>query len=322
MENKLHVVFGAGQVGTLLAQRLTENGRRVRVVKRSPVDVAPGVEVLLGDATDAAFCMEAAKDAAVVYHCMNPSYDAAAWAILVPLYMENLIAAAGKTGARLVVLDNLYMFGATGGISINEDTPVNPCSRKGEIRARAAERLFSAHQRGEVRAVCGRASDFFGPRGSLTHFGDFFWKPALAGRTVWSPVNPDATHTFHYIPDVAAALMTLGSADDDALGKSWMLPCLPAGTMRELATHFSVPLGRGIRVSAVPRFVVKTMGVAMPVIREMNEILYQWDEPFIVDDHSFRARFAVRPTMVDEAARATVDWAKETYGFESVKKAA
>jgi nucleoside-diphosphate-sugar epimerase len=213
MQKELHVVFGAGQVGTPLAERLLEAAKRVRVVKRTAGEVARGAQVLLGDAADAAFCHEAVSGATAVYHCMNPPYDTSVWAALVPRYMDNLIEAAGKAGGRLVVLDNLYMLGRTGGRPMNEDTPINPCSRKGEIRARAAERLFDAHQRGAVRAVSGRASDFYGPRSALTYLGDYSWKRARAGRRVWSPVTPDARHTYHYIPEVAAELAALGCAN-------------------------------------------------------------------------------------------------------------
>src|SRR5207253_2590069 len=97
-------------------------------------------------------------------------------------YMENLIAAAGGAAARLVVLDNLYMLGHPRGRALNEDTPMDPCSRKGEIRARAAARLFEAHRRGDVIATSGRASDFYGPGGTLTGLGDFFWPRVLAGK--------------------------------------------------------------------------------------------------------------------------------------------
>ena len=173
----MHVIFGAGQVGTPLAMKLIEQGQRVRVVRRSHGEIAPGAELVPGDALDPGFCARACEGANVVYHCMNPAYESALWARVVPRTMENLIAAAGGAGARLVVLDNLYMLGRTGGRPMNEDTPMNPCSRKGEIRARAAERLFAAHAKGDVRAVCGRASDYYGPRGTLTYLGDFFWKP-------------------------------------------------------------------------------------------------------------------------------------------------
>jgi nucleoside-diphosphate-sugar epimerase len=180
------------------------------------------------------------------------------------------------------VLDNVYMLGRPGNRPLDEDTPPNPCSRKGEIRACAAERLFEAHRRGDVLATAGRASDYYGPGGTLTHLGDQFWRPALRGKTARVLVNPDTIHTYHYIPDVAAGLLTLGCAESDVHGRPWMLPCAPAGTMRELVARFSRKLGREIKLSGVPRWMVKAIGVFVPVVREVDEMLYQWDEPSAV----------------------------------------
>jgi nucleoside-diphosphate-sugar epimerase len=244
---------------------------------------------------------------------MNPPYYARVWASLVPRYMDNLIAAAARAGARLVVLDNVYMLGRPSGRLLDEETPMNPCSRKGEIRARAVERLFEAHRRGEVRATTGRASDFYGPGGTLTHLGDQFWRQALKRKTARVLVNPDTVHTYHYIPDVAAGLAVLGTAPDDAYGKPWMLPCSQAETMRDLVGRFSQALGREIRVAAVPRWLVTTLAVFVPLLREIGEMQYQWDEPFVVSDRRFRERFGLQPEAPDAAASATVAWAKQHY---------
>lgn len=310
----MHVIFGAGQVGTPLAMKLIEQGQRVRVIRRSHGEIAAGAELVPGDALDPGFCARACEGARVIYHCMNPaSYDSAAWAKAVPRLMDNLITAAGGANARLVVLDNLYMLGRTGGRPMNEDTPMNPCSRKGEIRARAAERLLDAHKRRRVHAVSGRASDYYGPRGTLTFLGDIFWRPALARKTVRSPVDPGAVHTYHYIPDVVAGLAQLGSAPEDALGRAWMLPCQPAGSLVELSERFAHALGHRIRLGRIPKPVLKAAGLLVPLVRELNEMLYQWDEPFIVDDRRFRERFAARPVSADTAARETVAWAQRYY---------
>jgi nucleoside-diphosphate-sugar epimerase len=314
VNTELHVLFGAGQVGYPLAERLLAAGKRVRIAKRSPGHVPAGCEVVLGDAADRIFCTDAASGATTVYHCMNPPYRARIWAELVPRYMENLIAASAQTGARLVVLDNVYLLGAPRGRPLNEDTPVNPSSRKGEIRARAAERLFEAHRRGDVLATSGRASDFYGPGGAQTGLGDFFWPRALSGKSAYSPFPLDAIHTYHYIPDVAAGLATLGGADASAYGRPWMLPCTPAGTLRELVARLASKLGRAIKVAQVPRWVMKTTAVVVPLMRELDEMLYQWDEPFVVEDSQFRQRFHVLPMEVDQAAIETVEWAKRHYG--------
>jgi nucleoside-diphosphate-sugar epimerase len=318
MNAQLHVLFGAGQVGRPLAQLLLDAGKRVRVAKRSSTGVPSGVEVIRGDAADPGFCAQAAEGAATVYHCMNPPYDARIWAELVPRYMENLITAAARTGARLVVLDNVYMLGRPGSRPLDEDTPSNPCSRKGEIRARAAERLFEAHRRGDVVATAGRASDYYGPGGTLTHLGDQFWRPALSGKRARVLVNPDTIHTYHYIPDVAAGLLSLGCAESDVCGRPWMLPCAPAGTMGELVARFSSKLGREIKLTGVPRWIVKAMALFVPLIREVDEMLYQWDEPFVISDRRFRERFGQEPADVDEAAVATVAWAQQHYATTPV----
>jgi nucleoside-diphosphate-sugar epimerase len=318
MMPELHVLFGAGQVGYPLAQQLLSVGKRVRIVKRSKGRVPTGSEIVLGDAADRAFCANAARGATTVYHCMNPPYNARIWAELIPRYMDNLIAAAADTSARLVVLDNLYMLGRPNGHPLNEDTPMNPCSRKGEIRARAAERLFDAHRRGEVVAIAGRASDFYGPGGTMTGLGDFFWPRVLAGKTAYSPYPMDAVHTYHYIPDVAAGLAAIGCADVNAYGKPWMLPCAPAGSLRELVVRLASTLGRELPVGQLPRWLLKTIGVFTPLMRELDEMLYQWDEPFVVDDRRFRERFQILATNVDQAARETVTWAQQHYSGNRV----
>jgi nucleoside-diphosphate-sugar epimerase len=316
MDNELHVIFGAGQVGYPLAQTLLAAGKRVRLVKRKAGDVPPGAELLLGDATREKFCHEACVGASVVYHCMNPMYDAKIWAVMLPRYMDNLMAAASAVGARLVVLDNLYMLGRTAGRAMNEATPANPCSKKGEIRARVAEHLFDAVRQGEVRAVCGRASDFYGPRGALTMFGEYFWKPVLTGKPGLSPVNPDTRHTYHYIPDVAQGLATLGCATDETLSGQalWMLPCQPAVTSRDMIARFEAEMGGAIPLNVLPRWLLNGMGWVVPMLGEIKEMAYQWDQPFIVDDSRFRARFGAQVTGETDAVRATLAWARSAYG--------
>ena len=129
-----------------------------------------------------------------------------------------------------------------------------------EIRARVAERMWEAHRRGDVRATSGRASDFYGPGGTLTDLGDQFWRPAIAGKR----------------GRVAAGLAALGTASDDAYGRLWMLPCAPAETMRALVARFSRELGREIKLMTMPRTVLKIVALVVPFLREIDEMLYQW----------------------------------------------
>jgi len=308
-----HVVFGGGQVGSILARMLVERGHDVRVAKRTAVGIPEGAAPMLGDAGDPAFCRDAAEGAAVVYHCMNPPYTTKAWAEFVPRYMTNLINASARAGARLVTLDNVYMLGKPGGRSLDDQTPMNPCSRKGEIRAKAAQLLFDAHSRGDVRAVTGRASDFYGPGGTLTQLGDYFWPRVLKGRSGQVIANPDAVHTYHYIPDVAAGLAALGEAPDEALGRPWMLPCRPAESLRELVRRLEKHVSASVALAVVPGWMLALLSLVNPPLREMAEMQYQWKEPFVIDDSQFRKRFGTHPEDADRAAAATVAWARAHY---------
>ena len=317
----LHVVFGAGQVGLPLARLLASRGHAVRLVSRTgkPVPAAAAgsataIQVLAADASDRAATRAAVQGAAAVYHCMNPRYDAKVWETELPPIQESLVAAAGGEGARLVVLDNLYAVGRTGGRAMTDSTPDAPCSRKGAARARLAAALREAVVRGDVRAVTGRASDFYGPGGLQTHFGDRFWTRLLAGKGAEVLGNPDNPHSYHFLPDVAAGLAALGEATDEASGAregaAWILPCAAAGTTRQLVAGFAAAAGMPVAVKRMPRALVKLLGLFMPPLREVDEMLYQWDEPFVADDRAFRDRFGVLPTAPEEAARQTVAWAR------------
>jgi nucleoside-diphosphate-sugar epimerase len=310
---QLHVVFGAGQVGPPLARLLLAAGHRVKLVRRSdaPVDL-PGVELVRADARDAAAATGIARGATTVYHCVNVAYSTPLWTAELPPILDGLIAAAGRSQARLVVLDNLYPFGRPGGRKLSEATPFNPCSRKGELRAKLHEQLEAAVRRGDVKAVTGRASDFYGPGGVGTHFADRFWPAALSGKTASMVVPLETPHTYHFIPDVAVGLARLGQ-DASAEG-TYMLPCHPAESTAALVERLAAALGRPIRTARMSPLLLKGLALFMPILRELAEMAYQWEEPFEVDDARFRARFGDLATPRDEAARQAVAWGRAKFG--------
>lgn len=307
----VHVIFGAGQIGPLLAAHLAERGKAVRVIRRSdgPVPV-PGVEVARGDALDAGFCAEAARGAEVVYHCMNTPYFARVWAATLPRLQDNLVAAAGRAGARLVVLDNLYALGRTGGRPMNEDTPPDPCSRKGAIRASLHQALQAAVRRGDVRAAVGRASDFYGPSAASSVLGVQLLRPLLAGKAAPLLVEPGVVHTYHFTRDVAAGLAALGL--DPGADGPWMLPCAPAVTTGALVRLLGAAAGvERVRLLRLPGWLYRAAALVVPIVRELREMAYQFEEPFVVDDARFRARFGLTATPLVQGAAETMAWARQ-----------
>ncbi len=309
----VHVVFGAGQIGTPLAQLLVERGHEVRVVRRSPGVVPAGASLLTGDAADAAFVARAAHGATVLYHCMNPSYSAKVWRRELPRWRDALVAAASRDRSRIVLLDNLYMLGSPNGRALSEQSPILPNGRKGAIRAREWQAWLETHHRGDARIVCGRGSDFYGPGATQSYFGDAFMPKALERGVARTLVRLDTPHSYHYTLDVAAGLALLGEASDDACGRWWMLPAAPAGSTQAMLDRFAAALGRPLRVQAMPALALTTLGLFVPMLRELSEMSYQWHEPFVADDRAFRNRFGVGATSLDDGARAMVAWARQHY---------
>lgn len=321
---ELNVVLGTGPVGLAVMDELLARGKRVRLVNRSgsaPVSLPAGVSIVKGDATDPASVREVTAGAAVVYFCLNaPDYHK--WHLQFPPLQAGVLA--GLTGSadgvkKLVVMDNLYMYGPHAGKPLTEDMPFNATrGTRGPTRAQMARDLLAAHQRGEVRVVVGRAADFFGPRVGDQGSGQRYMLDMLAGKTIPYIGDPDLPHTFTYMPDIGKALVLLGETDD-AYGQVWHLPNPQTITARQFIAMAGKAAGMTPKLNAMKksllrnRVILPALGLFIPALRGFGELLYQFDEPFIVDDSKFMRRFGqvMQPTPLDEAVRATMAWCQE-----------
>src|ERR1700745_3557924 len=200
-----HVIFGTGAVGLATLDALRRRGETARLVNRSGTAPVPDdIEVLGGDASDPAFTTAAARGARVVYQTLNPPYHR--WAELFPALQASVLAAARASGARLVSMENVYMYGRPDGQPLTETRPYAARTKKGTLRARMARELLAAHQAGNVQVLIGRASDYFGPRGGAqSMLGDRVIPAALAGKTATVLGDPDQPHTYTYLPDIGEA---------------------------------------------------------------------------------------------------------------------
>lgn len=300
----LHVIAGAGQIGPLLARRLLDRGLRVRLVRRGAfTSVPPGAEAVRADVSDPAAATEAMRGASVVYHTANPAYHR--WGTeLVPL-ARGIAAGARAAGARLVALDNLYMY--PGG-TMSPDTPVAPRSRKGRLRAEAADVLRAAG----VPVALVRPADFVGPGATRSLFGDRFWPRLLAGKPVEHLGDLDQPHSYSYAPDVADALATLGTTDRDVTGV-WMPPTLPALSTRAWIEALAREAGVAPRATRLSPTLLKVAGLFVREAGELPEMIYQWQAPFVVDDAKWRATFGGAPTPMPRVVSDTIAWARSHY---------
>jgi nucleoside-diphosphate-sugar epimerase len=293
----LHVVFGTGPVGMSVMDELIKRGRHVRMVNRSGrASVPEGVEVLGGDAATPSFTREASEGASVVYFALNPPYTK--WAELFPPL---------QAGAKLIAVENLYMYGPTDGRPLTEDLPHAPNTRKGTVRAAMSQELMVAHTSGRVRVAVGRASDFFGPRVLVSAAGEQVFGRAVQGKGAQVAGDPDQPHTYTYMPNVGRGLIVLGEREE-ALGQAWHLPNPETVTTREFVGTIFEEAGKPARVQAAPKILLRAIGMFNPQIRETIEMLYEFEEPFVVDHSKFERAFGGHATPLKEAIGDTVRW--------------
>ncbi len=307
----MHVIFGSGAAGLATVDALRRYGEPVRLVNRSGRGpVAEDVEVVGGDARDPEFCTWAARGADVLYQVLNSPYHR--WPVEFPALQTAVLAAAQATGARLVSLENIYMYGRYTGQPFTENSPYQAHTRKGRVRAAMARDLLAAHQAGRAPVVIARASDYFGPRAwAQSNLGDRVLGPALHGGAAHVLGDPDQPHTYTYVPDIGDGLAVLGT-HPAAEGQIWHLPSDPVPhTTRELVDIVYQFAGRGAaRLHGTPAWQLRLVGLTNPDARESIEMLYQFTEPFLLNSEKIGEKLGVRATPINDALEATV----ENYG--------
>lgn len=303
--NDLHVVTGAGPVGWAVAEQLAGQGKHVKVLTRSGSGpVHPLVERLTADVQDAAQVRAAFAGAAAVFHCIHgSSYTAEAWRAELPRAEQTVLAAAGEAGAVVAFPESLYSY----------SQPERPMTEAGPRTAQGGKRgvrteLLRARDASPTDTVSVVAGDFFGPRVRNSHGGERMLAPVLAGKKLWVVGSADQPHSFTYVPDFAAAMIR--SVQTPSLwNKVWHAPTGPAVTQRQLATAFTEAGGVAApKIGALPGWALRAMGVFSPDLREVAEMLYQFNRPFVMDSAASQAALGLEPTPLEEAAAATVAW--------------
>ena len=303
MSDDVSVVLGAGPVGRAVTERLVNDGRVVRVVTRSGrAKVANEVEVVAADVADPSSAERGCAGASVVYGVVGLDY--AGWPEKWPPMMAGMLAGAESAGARFVFMDNCYMYGPVD-VPMTEDLPLTDYGKKPATRSQLTRMWQEAHAAGRVRAASVRASDFYGPGVSASALGDTSIGRMAKGKSAQVFGNPDLPHSFSYVPDIARALISVADADD-AFGQAWNVPNAPDLTLRDILTLVAADLGQELKIQAMAKWMLSAVGVFNTDVRELREMLYQWERPFHVDSSKFAERFWSDATPFEDGLAATV----------------
>ncbi|MGN7823179.1 NAD-dependent epimerase/dehydratase family protein [Chitinophaga sp. 22536] len=305
----MYTILGAGGViANELAKELVKNGKQVRLVSRSPQAVAGITDLVAADITDAAQTRRAVAGATVVFLTAGLKYDHKLWAVAWPRIMSNVIEACKAEGAKLIFFDNVYSYGLVNG-PMTETTPYNPVSKKGKIRAAIATQLMEEVKAGNITATIARAADFYGPGADKTGFLnlliiDKFKKKSSA---MWLGKD-NVTHSYTFTPDAGKGLYLL-SQDDSSWNQVWHLPTAnPAPDGKGYMEMIARQMGVKPKYMKLNRFLIAVSGLFDSTIRELGEMLYQSNYPYIFDSSKFEKHFQVKPTSYEEGVKLTLQY--------------
>ena len=297
------VVFGAGAIGGLVARRLVARGDRVRVAQRNRSASLPnGVEFHRCDILDRASVESAVESSTQVVVAVGFPYDARVWRSAWPTAMTNVVEACARVQARIVFIDNLYQLGPQTEPR-REDMPLTDRGEKPAILAEVTRIWMAASPRVRVAAL--RCTDFYGPGVDVSHIGASGFGRIARGKPALLLAPPDTPHDFAYAPDIARAAVTLLDAPDDAYGQAWNMPCAPTRTPREILRLGADALKVPLRIRAVPLWSLPMLGLFVRFMKEMADVGFTWDRPYVVDARKFEQRFWSDVTPFEVGAAAT-----------------
>ena len=304
----LHTLLGGnGTIADALIPELRLHNEKIRLVSRNAkaVDYA---ETIAADMLDYKQVLKAVEGSDVVYLLVGIVYNAKIWKEQWPVIMQNTINACKATGAKLIFFDGVYMYGRVRGL-MTEETPYDPSSKKGEVRAGVARMLQDEMEKGTINAVITRAVDFYGPGVTdKSAAGILVFDNMKKGKRAQWFINADAPRSYNYVPDAAKALYILATSDK-AVGQVWHLPSVqPALTGRQFIKIAAKYMNASDKILVLPKWLLKVIGIFVPFMKEVYEMNYQDEYAFQFDSSKFEKAFGFKPTPYEEAIKTTSDW--------------
>ena len=307
----MQTILGAGgNIGADLARQLIAYTPRIRLVARNPKSVNPTDELMPADLLDGNQVDRAVAGSEVVYITIGFPYSTKVWQQSWPPFINNVVAACQKHGAKLVFFDNVYMYDRSTFGHMTEESPINPPSEKGKVRAQIADMILSEVKKGTLTALIARSADFYGPGGTNSVLQTLVTDNLRKGKKSNWPVDADKTHNFTFTPDAAKATALLGNTPD-AYNQVWHLPTDPTPlTGRQWAALFAEAMSGKSGVQVMPPWLFGVLGVFIPFLGEFKPMLYQYDQDYHFDSRKFSQRFTDFITTTPQQAVAAIVGAK------------
>ncbi len=303
----MQTILGAnGTIGSVLAKELKNYTDKIRLVSRNPHKVNESDELFPADLSLPGMVDKAVAGSEVAYLVLGFDYKLEVWEEKWPKLMREVIDSCVKHNARLVFFDNVYMYDIKEIPHMTEESAINPSSRKGKVRMEIAKMITNEVKTGKLMALIARSADFYGPDNEKSFVTEMVYKNLKKGKPANWFINADKKHSLTYTPDAARATALLGNTPD-AYNQVWHLPTdKNTLTGREFTGLFASAMNVRNKVSVLPMLMIKILGFFIPIMKEMPEMMYQYDRDYFFDSSKFDKRFNFKTTTYEEGVKASV----------------
>ncbi len=301
------ILGSSGVIGIELAKSLIKFTDKIRLVSRNPSKVNSTDELLEADLLNYSDVDLAVLGSEIVYVTIGFPYSLATWKEKWPILISNVIKACKKYGVKLVFFDNIYMYDPDGLDGMTEETVINPPSKKGRVRAQLVDMIMKEVEAGNLTALIARSADFYGPSiKSTSMLTEIVIKPLYNGKNADWMGSVNFKHSFTYTPDAGKATALLGNTPD-AYNQVWHLPTASnPPTVKEWIEMIANELGKPVKYRVASKFMVRIIGIFVPIMREMVEMIYQYDREYVFDSSKFEGRFDMQPTSYSDGVKQIV----------------
>ncbi len=287
----MQTILGSGGIiGVEASFCLNEFTSQIRQVSRKPKKVNETDQIFPADLRIESEVRAAVKGSEIVYLTAGMPYNTKIWQETWPKVMQNTLKACEEHGAKLVFFDNVYMYGKVDGW-MTEETPTNPCSKKGEVRAKIAQMFTDAVARGNIAGLIARSADFYGPKATNTFVGPMVFEKIFTGKKAQFLMTAKTRHSLTYTPDAARAMVILGN-DSSAFGQIWHLPTdSNALTGEELVAEIAAISGLEAKYEVLKKWKIQIGSLFSPIVSETVEMLYQFNSHYLFDSTKFNRAY-------------------------------
>ena len=306
------ILGSGGSIGIPLARELRQYTSQIRLVSRNPVKVNSSDELFPADFTDFTQIEKAVAGSDVVYVVVGFEYNIKVWQQLWPPFMRAVLDACITHHAKLVFFDNVYMYAESAVPHMTEDALMQPPSKKGTVRKQLHDMIFEEVGKNNLTALIARSADFYGPGNKNSTLSIMVAENLLKGKKAQVIGKLDMIHTYTYTPDAGKATALLGNTDE-AYNQVWHLPTTSEKlTTRQWIKLIAEELDVEPKIQIVPLWMLQTMGLFVPVMREFPEMLYQYKNDYVFDSSKFENRFGTKAVAPVDGIRAMIKSLKES----------